>query len=196
MNSTTKVAAPAHNLIANSIRGLAMDGVQRANSGHPGMPMGMADVAAVLWTRFLKFNAAVMIGKCHLGIHHPEFGQMPPRLRFLSAKGRPERVDLPHRHRHGLTVQLTALCQVGRPSEVVDLEQCGRALHRVARQDGRIHLDESALLEELVHREYDAIPDPHDRPLPSRPEPQMAVIHQELDAVILGRDREIGRAHV
>ncbi|MGB3713711.1 MAG: transketolase [Candidatus Promineifilaceae bacterium] len=45
-----------HELIANSIRGLAMDGVQKANSGHPGMPMGAADIATVLWTRFLKYN--------------------------------------------------------------------------------------------------------------------------------------------
>jgi transketolase len=45
-------------LIANTIRGLSMDGVQAANSGHPGMPMGMADVAAVLWTQFLKHNPA------------------------------------------------------------------------------------------------------------------------------------------
>ena len=43
-------------LAANVIRGLAMDGVQRADSGHPGMPMGMATVADVLWTRFLKHN--------------------------------------------------------------------------------------------------------------------------------------------
>jgi len=43
-------------LIANTIRGLAMDGVQAANSGHPGLPMGMADVATVLWTQFLKYN--------------------------------------------------------------------------------------------------------------------------------------------
>lgn len=41
---------------ANTIRGLAMDAVQEANSGHPGMPMGMADVAYVLWTKFLKHN--------------------------------------------------------------------------------------------------------------------------------------------
>lgn len=44
--------------IANTIRGLAMDGVQSANSGHPGMPMGMADVAAVLWLNHLKHNPA------------------------------------------------------------------------------------------------------------------------------------------
>lgn len=42
--------------IANTIRGLAIDGVEAANSGHPGMPMGMADVAAVLWSEFLKHN--------------------------------------------------------------------------------------------------------------------------------------------
>jgi len=40
-------------LVANTIRGLAMDAVQQANSGHPGMPMGMADAATVLWTEFL-----------------------------------------------------------------------------------------------------------------------------------------------
>jgi len=45
-------------LAANVIRGLAMDGVQRKDSGHPGMPMGMATVAHVLWTRFLRHNPA------------------------------------------------------------------------------------------------------------------------------------------
>lgn len=42
----------------NTIRTISMDAVQRANSGHPGMPMGMADVAFVLWTEFLKHNPA------------------------------------------------------------------------------------------------------------------------------------------
>ncbi|HQH13107.1 MAG TPA: transketolase, partial [Candidatus Sumerlaeota bacterium] len=45
-------------LAANTIRCLAMDGVQKANSGHPGMPMGSADMATVLWLKFLKFNPA------------------------------------------------------------------------------------------------------------------------------------------
>jgi len=42
--------------MANAIRALSMDAVQAANSGHPGMPMGMADVAAVLWSDYLKFD--------------------------------------------------------------------------------------------------------------------------------------------
>ncbi len=45
-------------LLANTIRGLSIDAVEAARSGHPGMPMGMADVAAVLWKDFLKHNPA------------------------------------------------------------------------------------------------------------------------------------------
>jgi len=44
--------------MANAIRALSMDAVQQADSGHPGMPMGMADVATVLFTKFLKFDAS------------------------------------------------------------------------------------------------------------------------------------------
>jgi len=44
--------------LANAIRALSMDAVEKANSGHPGMPMGMADVATVLFTKILKFDAA------------------------------------------------------------------------------------------------------------------------------------------
>jgi transketolase len=44
--------------MSNAIRALSMDAVQAANSGHPGMPMGMADVATVLWSNYLKFDPA------------------------------------------------------------------------------------------------------------------------------------------
>lgn len=54
MTSETAKLTP----MANAIRALAMDAVQAANSGHPGMPMGMADVATVLWSKFLKFDPA------------------------------------------------------------------------------------------------------------------------------------------
>ena len=47
-----------HNDLANAIRFLSIDAVQQANSGHPGLPMGMADVATVLFTKFLKFDPA------------------------------------------------------------------------------------------------------------------------------------------
>ena len=47
-----------HDELANSIRMLSVDAVQKANSGHPGMPMGMADVATVLFTKFLKFDSS------------------------------------------------------------------------------------------------------------------------------------------
>jgi transketolase len=51
-------SAQLHRDMANAIRALAMDAVERAKCGHPGMPMGMADVATVLFTQFLKFDAA------------------------------------------------------------------------------------------------------------------------------------------
>ena len=59
--------------MANAIRALAMDAVQRANCGHPGMPMGMADVATVLFTKFLKFD--------------PKRPDWPDRDRFVLSAG-------------------------------------------------------------------------------------------------------------
>uniref|UniRef100_A0A7S3XND5 transketolase n=5 Tax=cellular organisms TaxID=131567 RepID=A0A7S3XND5_HETAK len=53
---TTTTASP--NLMANAIRALAMDAVQAANSGHPGAPMGMAEIGVALWARHLKHNPA------------------------------------------------------------------------------------------------------------------------------------------
>src|SRR5579883_1433036 len=54
---TTPALQPSHIAMANAVRFLAADAVERAKSGHPGMPMGMADVATVLFSRFLKFDA-------------------------------------------------------------------------------------------------------------------------------------------
>ena len=50
------VNAPLDRLTANTLRGLSMDAIQAANSGHPGMPLGMADAATVLFTRFIRYD--------------------------------------------------------------------------------------------------------------------------------------------
>ena len=62
-----------HKDLANTIRALSMDAVQAANSGHPGMPMGMADVATILFTRFLKYD--------------PTAPDWPDRDRFVLSAG-------------------------------------------------------------------------------------------------------------
>ncbi|MEH3107954.1 MAG: transketolase [Sphingomonas fennica] len=59
--------------LANAVRALAMDAVEAANSGHPGMPLGMADAATVLWTRFLR--------------HDPADPRWPDRDRFVLSAG-------------------------------------------------------------------------------------------------------------
>jgi transketolase len=64
---------PLHKDMSNAIRALAMDAVERAKSGHPGMPMGMADVATVLWSRFLRFD-----------VENPSW---PDRDRFILSAG-------------------------------------------------------------------------------------------------------------
>jgi len=65
--------AVRHADLANAIRALSMDAVEAANSGHPGMPMGMADAATVLFTRFLKFD--------------PKAPEWPDRDRFVLSAG-------------------------------------------------------------------------------------------------------------
>jgi len=64
---------PTRRQLANAIRALSMDAVQKANSGHPGMPMGMADIAQVLWADHLK--------------HNPGNPMWPDRDRFVLSNG-------------------------------------------------------------------------------------------------------------
>jgi len=73
MSATPKQALPSRRDLANAIRALAMDAVQKANSGHPGAPMGMADIAEVLWNDFLK--------------HNPTNPKWPDRDRFVLSNG-------------------------------------------------------------------------------------------------------------
>ncbi len=71
--ATNTEKGASHAEMANAIRALAMDAVQKANSGHPGMPMGMADVATVLFTRFIKID--------------PTTTNWPDRDRFVLSAG-------------------------------------------------------------------------------------------------------------
>ena len=87
-------AAATPQVMADAIRVLAMDAVEAANSGHPGMPMGMADVATVLFTRHLKFDASA-----------PEW---PDRDRFVLSNG------------HGSMLQYALLCLTGYAGVTLD----------------------------------------------------------------------------
>ncbi len=66
-------ASPADRLVVNTIKGLTIDAVEAARSGHPGMPMGTADLAYVLWSRFL--------------VHDPSDPSWPDRDRFVLSAG-------------------------------------------------------------------------------------------------------------
>ncbi|MBL8471898.1 MAG: transketolase [Rhodocyclaceae bacterium] len=73
MGRSSEISQPEFNPITGAIRALAMDAVQQANSGHPGMPMGMAEIAAVLWRKFLR--------------HNPTNPAWPDRDRFVLSNG-------------------------------------------------------------------------------------------------------------
>src|ERR1700682_1811527 len=73
MNAQIEPVTDERSEFANALRFLAIDAVQAANSGHPGMPMGMADIAEVLWRRFLK--------------HNPADPHWPDRDRFVLSNG-------------------------------------------------------------------------------------------------------------
>ncbi|MCR9248318.1 MAG: transketolase [bacterium] len=89
-------------VVANTIRGLSIDAIQRANSGHPGMPMGMAEVATVLWTEFLRWT--------------PQAPDWAGRDRFVLSGG------------HGSMLLYSVLHLAGYPVDIDDLKQF-RQLH-------------------------------------------------------------------
>lgn len=93
---------PSRNELANAIRVLSMDAVQQANSGHPGMPMGMADIAEVLWNDFLQ--------------HNPGNPSWLNRDRFILSNG------------HGCMLQYALLHLAGYDLTIDDLKQF-RQLH-------------------------------------------------------------------
>ena len=95
-------AAPSSRDLANAIRALSMDAVQQANSGHPGAPMGMADIAEVLWRGFMR--------------HNPGNPKWPNRDRFVLSNG------------HGSMLIYSLLHLTGYPLSIDDLKNF-RQLH-------------------------------------------------------------------
>jgi len=81
--------------LANAIRALAMDAVQKANSGHPGMPMGMAEIAEVLWRRLLR--------------HNPANPAWPDRDRFVLSNGHGSMLQYALLHLAGYAVSMDDL---------------------------------------------------------------------------------------
>ncbi|WP_041794375.1 transketolase [Micavibrio aeruginosavorus] len=98
-------ASPDLKTMSNAIRALAMDAVEKANSGHPGMPMGMADVATVLFTKFMNFDAK-----------HPEWAD---RDRFILSAG------------HGSMLQYALLYLLGYEKMTLDQIKNFRQLHAI-----------------------------------------------------------------
>src|SRR6266545_2320281 len=87
--------APDPVLLANAIRALAMDAVQAANSGHPGMPMGMAEIAVALWNRYLR--------------HNPANPHWPDRDRFVLSNGHGSMLQYALLHLSGYALPLEEL---------------------------------------------------------------------------------------
>jgi transketolase len=83
------------NVLANALRALAMDAVQAANSGHPGMPMGMAEIALALWTRHL--------------VHNPANPHWADRDRFVLSNGHGSMLQYALLHLSGYDLPLTEL---------------------------------------------------------------------------------------
>ncbi len=145
---------------------------------------------------FRQLHQPVQVHVGHLGLDHPELRQVPPRLRLLRAKRRPEAVHLAQRQRRRLNVKLAALRQVRGIAEVVHRKQRRRALARRRRQNRRIGPDISIGVKVFSRRAHDLRANPQNRRLPWATHPQMPPLLQKVDAMILQRDRvRVGLRH-
>ena len=126
-----------------------------------------------------------------LGLDHPELHQVAAGLRLLGPEGRAEAVDLAERRGRRLEVELAGLREVGLVAEVVGLEQRRGALAGRRGEDRRVDQREVALVEEVADRLLDLAAHPQRRPLAARAQPEVAVLHQERGAVLLGGDRVV-----
>src|SRR5918995_554209 len=124
---------PSRRELANAIRALSMDAVQRANSGHPGMPMGMADIAEVLWRDHLK--------------HNPGNPRWADRDRFVLSNG------------HGSMLLYSLLHLTGYPLSLDELRQfrqlgsrtAGHPDHEIVDHHTWVFLGDGCLMEGISH---------------------------------------------
>ncbi len=115
---------------------------------------------------------------------------MAARLGLLGPEGGAEGIDLAEGHGGGLVVELAGLRQVDLLLvEVVDLEQRGGSFAGGRREDGRVEQRESVGVEIVANGPDHLVANAQDGVLPPAAQPQVPVIHQEIDAVLFGRDR-------
>ena len=138
---------------------------------------------------FRQVHEVVEFGVGHLGLDHPELGEVAARLGFFRAERWPEGIHLAQRHGRRLDVELAGLGEICLLVKVIDRKQRARALAGGRSKDGRIGQDEAALVKEVPRRLDDLRPHPQDRRLPLRAHPQVTVLHQEFDAVLFRRNR-------
>ena len=143
---------------------------------------------------FRQIDHVVERGVRHLGLDHPELGEVAARLRLLRAEHRPEVVDAAERHGVGLGVELAALREEDfLVLEIIDGEERRRALARGRREDRRVGEDETPIVEEVAHRADDLVPHAKNRCLLLRSNPEMPPIEQIVDAVLFRRNRIVDR---
>ncbi|OQC35304.1 MAG: hypothetical protein BWX64_02517 [Acidobacteria bacterium ADurb.Bin051] len=118
---------------------------------------------------------------------------MAPGLRLLRPEGGAEAVDLAEGGDRRLEIELARLREIRLVAEVVGREERRGPLARRGGEDRRVDPDEVALVVEVVDPLLDLAAHPQRRPLPARTEPEVAVLHQEGDAMLLRGDREVVR---